>query len=207
MPCACNVCEKLTTTKCGGCRRTYYCSTEHQKQDWKNHERLCSEFQITRKAAEIYARKACVIVDTWSKTEIIHRSRLQIMGLPNKTHENLYAITIFGKFQGKFATISYFATQKADVFTQMILKALAKDKTKAREVFVFLNAEVSKYSLKQDQYVDEKTDSLCHALFKGLTRINVIIHRQSEIGVQQATGSLTESAFEFVEVLFAKYLR
>ncbi|XDV51453.1 hypothetical protein PO909_020326 [Leuciscus waleckii] len=29
--------------KCGRCRSSFYCSKEHQRQDWKKHKRVCKE--------------------------------------------------------------------------------------------------------------------------------------------------------------------
>ncbi|TDL14592.1 hypothetical protein BD410DRAFT_797085 [Rickenella mellea] len=38
-PCA--VCETMSTQRCSRCALSYYCSKEHQKQDWQNHKRVC----------------------------------------------------------------------------------------------------------------------------------------------------------------------
>eukprot|EP01040_Poterioochromonas_malhamensis_P003006 gene3006-3193_t len=43
----CNVCEKPFTLdgtalmQCSQCKNVYYCSKEHQKQDWKSHKKYC----------------------------------------------------------------------------------------------------------------------------------------------------------------------
>lgn len=42
----CVVCAALTKTRCGACQRVYYCSREHQAQDWKaKHKKECLDFQ------------------------------------------------------------------------------------------------------------------------------------------------------------------
>lgn len=38
----CIVCGKLTTLTCLLCKTTYYCSKEHQKQDWTRHKLMCA---------------------------------------------------------------------------------------------------------------------------------------------------------------------
>jgi hypothetical protein len=38
---------------CGGCKRTWYCSREHQKYDWKHHKKKCKkQRQQTNDVAE-----------------------------------------------------------------------------------------------------------------------------------------------------------
>lgn len=37
----CSVCGAACTSKCGKCRARYYCSREHQAQDWKTHKSEC----------------------------------------------------------------------------------------------------------------------------------------------------------------------
>ncbi|XP_018595801.2 egl nine homolog 3-like isoform X1 [Scleropages formosus] len=40
----CELCGKMENLlKCGRCRSSFYCSKEHQKQDWKKHKRTCRE--------------------------------------------------------------------------------------------------------------------------------------------------------------------
>ena len=39
----CEKCHLRGDQTCGGCRAAWYCSAEHQKQDWKNHKKRCSE--------------------------------------------------------------------------------------------------------------------------------------------------------------------
>lgn len=35
---ACAVCQKEATQRCSRCKQAWYCSAEHQKQDWKRHK-------------------------------------------------------------------------------------------------------------------------------------------------------------------------
>ncbi|XP_059393730.1 egl nine homolog 1-like [Carassius carassius] len=40
----CELCGKMENLmKCGRCRSSFYCSKEHQRQDWKKHKRMCKE--------------------------------------------------------------------------------------------------------------------------------------------------------------------
>ncbi len=49
----CNVCKKESLTLCSQCEQVFYCSEEHQIQDWDNHEPKCDQQQ--EKAAQIAA--------------------------------------------------------------------------------------------------------------------------------------------------------
>lgn len=42
----CFVCGKETVSKCSNCAKAYYCSVNHQKQDWKNHKLNCHPFEV-----------------------------------------------------------------------------------------------------------------------------------------------------------------
>jgi hypothetical protein len=37
----CTVCSGATITRCKQCKRTFYCSREHQREDWKQHKQTC----------------------------------------------------------------------------------------------------------------------------------------------------------------------
>jgi hypothetical protein len=38
----CIICQKVTERYCSQCKLVYYCSKEHQLQDWKNHRTYCN---------------------------------------------------------------------------------------------------------------------------------------------------------------------
>ncbi|XP_038656451.1 egl nine homolog 1 isoform X3 [Scyliorhinus canicula] len=45
---SCGLCGKMEKLLlCGGCKRSFYCSKEHQKMDWKKHKQVCKE--VTRR--------------------------------------------------------------------------------------------------------------------------------------------------------------
>lgn len=45
----CPVCKKLSTLKCSNCVKVFYCSVEHQRQDWKRHKHNCRPFEVINK--------------------------------------------------------------------------------------------------------------------------------------------------------------
>ena len=49
----CPICNKINQDiklfKCGGCNQIYYCSKEHQKQDWDNHKPMCKSISNIKK--------------------------------------------------------------------------------------------------------------------------------------------------------------
>ena len=40
----CVVCGRLAKSFCSGCKHIFYCTRDHQKQDWKNHKEDCKAF-------------------------------------------------------------------------------------------------------------------------------------------------------------------
>jgi splicing suppressor protein 51 len=42
----CNVCSKESSSRCVRCKSVWYCSTDHQKQDWKEHKSKCATNEI-----------------------------------------------------------------------------------------------------------------------------------------------------------------
>jgi hypothetical protein len=42
----CEVCDKQANSRCSGCVQAFYCSVDHQRQDWKNHKPLCNPLKI-----------------------------------------------------------------------------------------------------------------------------------------------------------------
>lgn len=49
----CNVCGKKTHSRCMGCRAVYYCSAEHQKDEWPTHRHFCLNMQIRRQDIQV----------------------------------------------------------------------------------------------------------------------------------------------------------
>lgn len=43
---ACAICEKSASLRCAGCRRRFYCSKEHQRDDWTSHKLSCRPWEI-----------------------------------------------------------------------------------------------------------------------------------------------------------------
>jgi hypothetical protein len=39
----CAVCNKKSTNRCSRCQCRFYCSLEHQKEDWKQHKINCKK--------------------------------------------------------------------------------------------------------------------------------------------------------------------
>jgi hypothetical protein len=42
----CRVCEKASKSRCSGCVQVFYCTVEHQRQDWKVHKPQCSPMKV-----------------------------------------------------------------------------------------------------------------------------------------------------------------
>jgi len=47
MSSTCAICREKSDQRCGGCKRTYYCSKEHQKQHWKEHKDTCKTLRTS----------------------------------------------------------------------------------------------------------------------------------------------------------------
>lgn len=43
---SCFVCNKACKSRCSSCLQVFYCSAEHQKQDWKTHKVQCSPMRV-----------------------------------------------------------------------------------------------------------------------------------------------------------------
>lgn len=39
----CQVCPKFSESRCSWCKLVFYCSKEHQKQDWPHHKESCTK--------------------------------------------------------------------------------------------------------------------------------------------------------------------
>lgn len=47
----CFVCKELSSLKCSNCVKVFYCSSQHQRQDWKRHKRECRPFKVNMLSA------------------------------------------------------------------------------------------------------------------------------------------------------------
>lgn len=48
----CELCGKMEDLmKCGRCRSSFYCSKDHQKQDWKKHKQVCKQAESSPRLA------------------------------------------------------------------------------------------------------------------------------------------------------------
>jgi hypothetical protein len=43
---SCAVCGTVARTRCGSCKREFYCAKEHQRSDWLRHRSVCRPFEI-----------------------------------------------------------------------------------------------------------------------------------------------------------------
>jgi hypothetical protein len=50
----CGVCDNEAKSRCAGCFQMFYCSREHQKQDWNVHKTTCSPIKV--KTCEKFGR-------------------------------------------------------------------------------------------------------------------------------------------------------
>ncbi|XP_066552604.1 egl nine homolog 1 [Amia ocellicauda] len=55
----CELCGKMENLlKCGRCRSSFYCSKEHQKQDWKKHKLVCREAEKAQSPSQAEPQQA-----------------------------------------------------------------------------------------------------------------------------------------------------
>ena len=41
-------CKAVSTQRCSRCKKVYYCSVDHQKENWKAHKIQCSSFDLIK---------------------------------------------------------------------------------------------------------------------------------------------------------------
>jgi len=52
----CQVCSKISVSRCSWCRLVFYCSKEHQKQDWDGHKPNCTKKKYIVSFVCVYVR-------------------------------------------------------------------------------------------------------------------------------------------------------
>lgn len=60
----CAVCNTQTNRRCARCLHVYYCSTEHQRQDWKRHKTECAP-----KKPKQVSKKGTICANSCSKSD------------------------------------------------------------------------------------------------------------------------------------------
>jgi len=60
----CPVCETESRNRCTRCKKIFYCTVDHQKQDWKNHKATCTPFASTIPQWTVNQLDECVKKDT-----------------------------------------------------------------------------------------------------------------------------------------------
>ncbi len=62
---SCNVCQKVATNQCAKCKQVFYCSREHQKQDWKDHKQQCGQpAQPEKQFKVMHQNNTFTVIDT-----------------------------------------------------------------------------------------------------------------------------------------------
>ena len=72
----CPICQKEATRVCSGCHCVFYCSAEHQKEDWKFHKANCRPYIIKRN--ELYGRYCVAARDLPQGTIIMSEGPLVV---------------------------------------------------------------------------------------------------------------------------------
>jgi hypothetical protein len=57
----CGVCQLPSKSKCSNCKRVYYCCKEHQKSDYKIHEKIC-KLNISKESVLIPKEKRFLLI-------------------------------------------------------------------------------------------------------------------------------------------------
>lgn len=45
----CEVCQQPSKQKCSQCKLVFYCSSEHQKENWTSHKSSCIPYEVCLK--------------------------------------------------------------------------------------------------------------------------------------------------------------
>jgi MIZ/SP-RING zinc finger/MYND finger len=82
----CRICHVLSTSlqRCSRCQSVWYCSNEHQLQDWKTHETSCRPFSDP--AVEEWKTKCDLLSTTYHKSRIEGQSKTEDREITTSEH-------------------------------------------------------------------------------------------------------------------------
>jgi hypothetical protein len=124
----CNICDKTENLKvCSRCRIVYYCSTEHQKQDWKTHKNVCKPIWATWSIGLSKKEQAEWLIDCYRMRVddiYVHTGELQGIYNPDSTAKDIFLdFLLFNvlsekrfAFPDEFDFQSYFSFAKKNLF-------------------------------------------------------------------------------------------
>jgi hypothetical protein len=142
----CNVCENKENLKiCSRCKIIYYCSTEHQKQDWKTHKNVCKPIWATWAIGLSKKEQAEWLIDCYRmRIDDIYVNTGDLLGHynPNNSAKDIFIdFLLFNvlsekrlAFPDEFDFKSYFSFAKKGLFFTFE-KSDAQDKYGSENVF------------------------------------------------------------------------
>lgn len=70
----CTVCDSLNVKACSGCEAAFYCSEEHQKEDWGVHGQFCRDYKALREPKPSVVRAVLLPVGSKHASErVLHK--------------------------------------------------------------------------------------------------------------------------------------
>lgn len=119
----CEVCEKEAKSRCAGCFQSFYCSKEHQKQDWPTHKTHCAPIKMCQndKVGRFYVATRDI-----KPGEIVLREAPLVVGPSQATPP-----VCVGCFKVKFRFLYETTFVHKDLICRIII--VCKGKTRERE--------------------------------------------------------------------------